>query len=48
MGLFCQSYSEDKRLAESLKEAKWNHHFSEYGRFVLRFSAFFCLILYLN
>jgi hypothetical protein len=34
MKLFPQDYSEDKKLSESLKEAKWNHHFSEFGRFV--------------
>ena len=34
MDKFSQGYSEDKKLSESLKEAKWNHHFSEFGRFV--------------
>ena len=34
--IFHQGYSEERKLSESLKEAKWNHHFSEYGRLVTK------------
>ena len=34
--IFPQGYSEERKLSESLKEAKWNHHFSEYGRLVTK------------
>ena len=32
MPLFCQEYSDDKRIQESIKEAQWGQHFSDYGR----------------
>ena len=32
MPLFCQEYSDEKRVREALKEANWKKHFSDYGR----------------
>ena len=32
MTLFSKGYSDEKRVSESLKEACFKHHFSDYGR----------------
>jgi TBC1 domain family member 8/9 len=32
MPLFCKNYSIEKRTRESIKEAEWKRHFSDYGR----------------
>ena len=49
MSTFCEAYTEEKKLTESIKEAKWKKHFSDFGRYKIKlnFSSMASAILLL-